>query len=83
MWRRDISGKKNKRSFSSGKSQIINVIKYVLVFLKYFVIFNPWNAEVKNPHMTKNANILVIPLVKYSSSGDITKVAHIPTLRYL
>lgn len=32
---------------------MINVIKYILAFLKYFVILNPWNAEVKNPHMIK------------------------------
>lgn len=45
--------KKTKGSFSSGESQMINVIKYILAFLKYFVILNPWNAEVKNPHMIK------------------------------
>lgn len=41
---------------------MINVIKYILAFLKYFVILNPQNAEIKTPHMTKNANISVIPL---------------------
>lgn len=59
---------------------MINAIKYILAFLKYFVLLNPWNAEVKKPSYDKNANILVILLVKYSSSGDITKVAHILTL---
>lgn len=39
--------KENRRSFSSGKSQMINVIKYILAFLKYFVILNPQNAEIK------------------------------------
>ena len=32
---------------------MINVIKYILAFLKYFVILNPQNAEIKTPHMTK------------------------------
>lgn len=62
---------------------MINVIKYILAFLKYFVILNPQNAEIKTPHMTKNANISVIPLVKDSSSGAITKVSHTPTVSYL
>lgn len=83
MWWRAFSGKENRRSFSSGKCQMINVIKYILAFLKYFVILNPQNAERKTPHMTKNANISVIPLVKDSSSGAITKVSHTPTVSFL
>lgn len=43
----------NKRSFRSGESQMINTIKYILAFQKYFVMLNAWNAEVQNPHMTK------------------------------
>lgn len=44
---------KKIRSLSSGKTQMINVITYILAFLEYFVRLNPWNAEVKNPHMIK------------------------------
>lgn len=78
--RKGVPREKNNQSFSTGENQMINAIKYILVFLKYFVLLNPWNAEVKNPSYDKNANILVILLVKYFSSGDITKVAHILTL---
>lgn len=36
----------NKRSFCSGESQMTNIIKYILAFLKYFLILNLWNANV-------------------------------------
>lgn len=44
---------KYKRSFSSGESQMINVIKYSFVFIKYFVIFNFWKVGVKNFYVIK------------------------------
>lgn len=50
---KELFREKYKRSFSSGESQMINVIKYSLAFIKYFVILNPWKAGVKNPHVIK------------------------------
>lgn len=37
---------------------MINVIKYILVLLKYFVILNPWNAEVKKSSRDKKCRYI-------------------------